>query len=273
MKLKKKIRRIAQIILAALILAGIGTLLGFVDYEQDGTLCRKLTIHVSYADSSVLITSRDLDSLITATYGSIRGKAFWQINTALLERTVSGHPYIRNAHVYETNAGEVLIEAEQRRPIIRIINCNNTSFFLDDEGKVIPYSYAYPVLLPVATGNIPDLRQIRSGDEGQDHRSRPANTSLLEDLHRMGIYISSHPFFSAQIEQIFVTPSGEYELIPKVGNHVILLGDASSIPEKMERLLIFYREGLNKIGWNTYNMINLKYTNQVIAQKQPKYEK
>jgi len=32
----------------------------------------------------------------------------------------------------------------------------------------------------------------------------------------------------------------------------------------------FYTEGLNKVGWNKYSQISLKYNNQIICKKNKK---
>ena len=59
----------------------------------------------------------------------------------------------------------------------------------------------------------------------------------------------------------------EFELIPRVGSQVIELGDADNLEEKFENLKLLYLEGFNKIGWNKYERISLKYKNQVVCTK------
>jgi cell division protein FtsQ len=59
----------------------------------------------------------------------------------------------------------------------------------------------------------------------------------------------------------------ELELIPRVGNHRVLLGDTIDLQDKFRRLMIFYKEGLSKTGWNNYSVINLKFRNQVVCTK------
>ena len=59
----------------------------------------------------------------------------------------------------------------------------------------------------------------------------------------------------------------EFEIIPVVGNHSILLGDVNDLKEKFDKLKIFYRESLNHTGWNQYSKINLKYENEVYCSK------
>ena len=81
------------------------------------------------------------------------------------------------------------------------------------------------------------------------------------------MFITHDKFLKAQIDQVYVTEGGEFELIPRIGNHVILLGKAVDLDDKFRKLYAFYKLGLNKIGWNKYNIINIKYKNQVVCSK------
>jgi len=61
--------------------------------------------------------------------------------------------------------------------------------------------------------------------------------------------------------------SGEIELIPKIGDQIILLGDTTQISEKLEKLKIFYTMGNRNEAWASYRVINLKYQDQVVCKK------
>ena len=74
-------------------------------------------------------------------------------------------------------------------------------------------------------------------------------------------------YLKALIEQIYVEKNGEFQLIPKFNDQVIIFGTTENIKDKFARLLIFYKQGLSITGWNRYNMINIKYKNQVVCSK------
>ena len=84
-----------------------------------------------------------------------------------------------------------------------------------------------------------------------------------------GLRVAPHVFIdrNAQIEQLYVNKEFEIELIPRVGNHRIVVGDATDIKTKLDKLKVFYDKGLNKTGWNEYSVINLKFANQVVCKK------
>jgi cell division protein FtsQ len=91
--------------------------------------------------------------------------------------------------------------------------------------------------------------------------------TLLNDLYKLSEYIYNDKFLKAQIDQIYVNRHKEFELVPKVGKHLIVFGKVENIEEKFERLMKFYDEGLNKTGWNKYSIVNLKFDNQVVCTK------
>jgi cell division protein FtsQ len=67
--------------------------------------------------------------------------------------------------------------------------------------------------------------------------------------------------------QINVVKNSEVELVPRVGNHIVLLGGVDRYEQKLEKLNKFYTEGLGYDSWNKYKVINLKYENQVVCSK------
>jgi cell division protein FtsQ len=83
----------------------------------------------------------------------------------------------------------------------------------------------------------------------------------------MAKFIHNHPFWESQVEQIYLNKKGEYEIVPRVGAHLIKLGTYENYREKFRNLKAFYKKGLNNVGWNQYLIINLKYDNQIICKK------
>ena len=74
-------------------------------------------------------------------------------------------------------------------------------------------------------------------------------------------------FWKAQVEQINVTRDGQIELVPRVGDHLLILGTADNVEDKLERLMNFYSKGLDNVGWNKYRSISVAYDGQVVCKK------
>ncbi len=256
MRLKKKIKRIFNLIFWGLLFTGAGILLGFANYEQEGTVCRSLHYNLFYGESDILIQEAEIDSMIRSVAGEVKGKPLFMINTEKMERVVSRNPYVSDAHVFSTNTGDIYINVYQHEPVIRIITESNNSYFIGDKGVLLPFHPDYPVRVLVASGVISD-----------SNINSDTASPLFSDLYKLALFINRDPFLKAQVDQIYVNRQGEYELIPKVGNHLILLGDAENLADKFNRLMVFYKQGLNQIGWNKYTVINIKYKNQVVCSK------
>jgi cell division protein FtsQ len=100
-----------------------------------------------------------------------------------------------------------------------------------------------------------------------DHDSLSPSEQTIYDVYRLAAFITADRFWNSQIEQIYVNNKYEIELIPRVGSHIIELGKTENIEEKMANLKLLYRQGFNKLGWNQYVKISLKYKNQVVCTK------
>jgi cell division protein FtsQ len=90
---------------------------------------------------------------------------------------------------------------------------------------------------------------------------------IIDQVYALSSFIEKDSFWSSNIEQIYVNESQELELVPRIGSHIILMGDTTNMKDKFDRLMVFYKEGLSKTGWNNYKVINVKFRNQVVCSK------
>jgi hypothetical protein len=88
-----------------------------------------------------------------------------------------------------------------------------------------------------------------------------------EHLVQIASYVNTHSPWNTEIQQIHVKNYKHIELIPLTGDHVIVIGEPRDIEDKLNRLTIFYKEGLDKAGWNKYSIIDLNYADQVVCTK------
>lgn len=91
--------------------------------------------------------------------------------------------------------------------------------------------------------------------------------------------IENDDFWGAQIVQINVLGGGlesgtgswkepQLELVPRTGDHIVLLGGLDGQErEKLNKLRLFYRNGLWHEGWNEFRYINIKYKDQIVCTK------
>jgi cell division protein FtsQ len=266
----KKFWKIAYVSMWILLVAGACFLVGFTSFEQYNRPCRRIYVTMDYGQADKLVIKEDIDSIIRRTTGRISGKPMGWINIRQIERSIKQQAYVEKVHIYESLDGNICAEVKQREPILRIINSKYETFYVDGSGRLLPPNPFYPARVLVANGNISHSymanRNFRIETPMFGDTLGPADTLLLE-LYKLALYINRDKFLKADIDQIYVTPTQEFELLPKVGGHVIMLGRADNLDEKFKKLLVFYKKGLNIIGWNKYNYINIKYTNQVVCSK------
>jgi hypothetical protein len=87
-------------------------------------------------------------------------------------------------------------------------------------------------------------------------------------------YIEEDSFWRAEIVQIVASAMSngglELELIPRTGTHRVLFGevcDSKLVEDKLDRLLLFYQNGLTNLGWDTFSTISVQYEGQVVCAK------
>lgn len=83
--------------------------------------------------------------------------------------------------------------------------------------------------------------------------------------------IEGDDFWRAQIVEIVVSQSQNgalfLRLVPRAGNHTIIFGRIEKVERKLDRLMRFYREGLDKEGWNTFRTIDVRFDNQMVCTR------
>jgi cell division protein FtsQ len=132
----------------------------------------------------------------------------------------------------------------------------------------MPVSDKFASYVPVASGNIPDKYVQGSVIKNPNEiKSGAYNKSLLEQLFEVAMFTRGSELWGAQFVQYYVNEDGDIELIPRVGNQRIILGDTQNMKEKFDKLQLFYQKELQASDLNKYNTINLKFADQVVCTK------
>lgn len=254
-------KRILNITMWLAGLAALSLLVGFIESEHKKITCKELVVSIDYGEAEPLISPEELNKLVLSSFDSLVGKKLSDINSVDIENHVNDIQFIETAEVYTTITGTMKIKVLQRNPILRVINAKNQDYYIDRKGRLVPVKTGRSTRVLVASGHIPE-KYSDTLDV-----SSPGHSRLLNDLYVMSNYIRKDEFLRAQIEQIYVTDEKEFELVPKVGRHLILFGDIAGMEDKFRKLKVFYEQGMKKAGWDSYSRINLKYKDQVVCEK------
>lgn len=246
---------------------GVFILLGFISREKEAIRCSGLEINIDRSDNNYFIQEEEVKEMFFNMGYGVDNQLLGNVDTRKIEQQVYNNSSALKAEVYTTVDGKVKIDIRQRRPVLRVFNESGESFYIDEEGWLMPLSSKFTSRVPVANGFIKDTYTLRYKSSLMDEKPEDTLRDVLRELFLLTKYIGKNEFWKAQITQLFVNGDSEIELIPRVGNHTILFGDISDMDEKFEKLMIFYKEGLKRTGWNDYSHINLKFKDQVVCRK------
>lgn len=246
-----------------LLLVYLALSFGFAQKQHQKLLCNDIVISITDSLDHRFIHHDDVLNMLENYNLMILGDNLQDINAKKLEQFFNAQPYIKNTEIYTASDGKIFIEITQRDPMLRIINAYNESYYIDTEGNILPPSANYSAHIIVANGNIPDRFDLSLSNNIFTQKV----SKQLTDAYAIANYISKDEFWNAQIVQIYTDKNFEFDLIPRIGPHIITLGSVDNLVGKIKKLDVLYRKGFNNIGWNKYLHINLKYNNQVICTK------
>jgi len=255
---KKTLTVVLDIMLAGYIVLAFTA---FNKPDMQARVCKKVNIHIQDETTNGFITATDIKSRLDKKHLYPLSQPMQKVKGRKIEDMLKKSPFVKTVECYKTQDGEVNILITQRMPVIRIKAHNGDDYYLDDNNQIMPNSH-YSSDLIIATGNIDKIY-------AQNYISILSNIFMGSDLWRN------------QIEQINVLPNEGIELVPRVGNHIVYIGQLPEISDskerqkvvsdyinkKMTRLEKFYKYGLSQVGWNKYAYINLEFDNQIICKK------
>jgi cell division protein FtsQ len=230
--------------------------------RRDSSLVEDVLVDIQpLASGNALLTEAEVERTIERTFGMpIEGLPLSEIDVERMERVLEEDAFVVNADAYVDSRSRVHVRIAQREPVLRVMDNNGGNYYLDADGKKMPLSKHFAARVLVATGNLPPHDPLfLKPDSNRKNR--------LREVFELSKRILEDEFFKAMMEQIYVSNTGEFTLIPKVGDQKILFGNYNQVNEKLENLKIFYQEGMPYEGWQKYRTINLKYKGQVVCER------
>lgn len=215
--------------------------------QAEDRICEGVNVEILDSIADGFVTESYIRSLLTRNNISPEGMKMSEINLEQIEELMLGESHIESANCFYNAAGALCIKVVPQRPVLHVISQNGDDYYLSSTGLTMPTA-SFNVNLCVATGRI--SKQFAS-----------------ERLLEMALFIHDNLFWREQIEQIHVLSPERIVLYPRVGQHVIELGSIDGFQEKLDRLRIFYRKGLERVGWNKYSTISLAYDGQIVCTK------
>lgn len=255
-----------NIALWVVLLSVVVALVSFAEAKQGARVCTSLNVVMLGDEKQHFVEWKDIEELVLNHGDSIINQPLTSVNVYKIEKAIEDLAAVKNAEVHLTLDGVLNVAVEQRKPLVRIFNNRGESGYLDEVGHFMPLSHKYTARVLVANGHYSDGLWSFNATEVAKSDSL-TKILVLDDVFRLASFIHQNPFWKAQINQVYYNRDGEFELVPRVGSHLILLGKAEQLEEKFGKLYAFYHKGLPFTDWNAYELINLKYKNQVVCTK------
>lgn len=252
-------RKIKNVILGFVwVLAACGSIVLLVAAvrKNDKKECKGVNVHIAGVSNHYFIDKNDVEQIIQMYEGDQKvGKPIANFDLDNMENALQRNIWIKDAQIYFDNHGMLQVEITEREPVARIFTKGGSSFYIDSTLMMLPLSDKLSARLPVFTGFPSDAAVLHKRD-----------SSLLEDVKTISLDIQADPFLNSMIDQVDITMQRQFEMIPKIGNQLIVFGDASDSENKFRKLKLFYKNVITKVGWNKYSAINLQYKDQVVGK-------
>lgn len=259
MERKKIIRKILVLSAWFVVISGMATLLIAANRKQKKHVCTEVLIGIKGSGEKYYIEKDEVLALIEKiNHGSLINKPVTEIDLGRMENALERNAWISHAELYFDSKDAVHVYVEEREPVTRIFTTAGNSFYIDRAGHKMPLLENVSIRLPVVTG-FSNTRKWNAQD-----------SALLEDVKSVAGFVYGHSFWNAQIGQIDITADRKFELVPVIGDHLIRIGDARDIDEKLGRLLIFYKQMMSRVGFTKYAVLDVQYEGQIVAMKKGK---
>lgn len=251
-------KRLRDTLIWILLISGVLTLLYFSVQRKTKAEISALKVHIDdiYGENQ-LISESDVIRIIEKEAGkNLTHTAIRTLNISQLESRLNEDKRIEKADLYFDSDDRLNVLVIQKKPVMRIMENTGVQYYLDNQGFRIPVNLGHSVRVPVVTG----LNEAYNADFLSQEKP-----SKLKEVFEVLVYVSRDEFLSSLIEQVHLDNNEERDiiLIPKIGREKIVFGNSDMLEDKFFNLKVFYKDGMNKLGWSRYKTLNLKYSGQV----------
>ncbi len=254
---KRKILKWMFISLWVTIGAGIAVLLVAAMRKEDKQVCTGMNVTIKGVSNNFFVDKNDILKAINEYIdGKPQGQPISFFNLRSLETELQKNIWVKKAQLFFDNNLMLQVTVLEREPVTRVFTSAGTTFYIDSSIAMLPLSEKFSARLPVFT-NFPSDKKVLA----------KADSALLRDINKLSMALQGDPFSMAMTEQVDITAQRTFELVPKIGNTIIVFGDANNAAEKLNKLQLFYKEVMMKAGWDHYSKVYVQYDGQVVARR------
>lgn len=196
-------------------------------------------------EQNLYITQGTVNKLLIQKYGSLNNVSKEKLVLNAIEEVIEANKMVKKAQVYLTVDGKLTSKIIQRKPIGRIEG--SSKFYLDDEGKRMPFSSSHSARVPIITGKI--------------------TGKGLEDVYEILKFINADDFLRKNVIGIHIAEEEMYQLKFRMEHFVVNLGGIDNLEGKFKKFKAFYSKADKDETLDKYAMVNLEFNDQVVCTK------
>lgn len=252
-KRKISVRRIMQAVITLVVVTGSVLAILSASQIQNKTKLAGIDIRIKNEQFGFIDKDEVKAQLLSNRHIDLTKTSMKKLDIRQMEEILNASPWIEHAQLYVDNKHVLHVNITQRVPMARLFEKNGNSYYLDHTLRSMPLSDKYIHYTTVVT-NVPELKDDSFA------------TAFKAQVVALVKHIEHDSFWNAQVSQIIVTDDTTgFELVPILGEHRILFGDTSNMQQKFDHLLAFYKKVLNRIGWDKYQVLDVRFNGQVVA--------
>lgn len=254
MKFKFNLRRELKILGAVIITVGI---IAFTERKQGDAAIKGVTVKIDNFNGNHFLDESDIMELMQFKKENLMGTSISSVNLKGIEQKIKKQPFIKKADLYTDLKGNLVVRAELRRPIARIVRNDGPDGYIAEDGTIMPVSEKFTSRVVLVSGSyVSQLLKQNNMHEKEESKN------ILELIAN----IRKDEFWNAQIAQLDIDSKARITMFPQVGDEKIEFGKPVDMDVKFKKLMIFYKEILPRTGWNKYDRVNLEYEGQIITE-------
>jgi len=254
MKFKFNIKREVKIVAAIIIVGGI---IAFTERRQGSASIKDISIKMKNANENHFLDEDDIVKLMELKMDNLKGASLDRVNMKEVEKKIRRDPFIKDAQLYSDLKGNLVVSAEIRRPIARIVRNDGPDGYIAEDGTVMPVSDKFTSRVILISG--PYVRQMLKQNNLNTTEEGKQLITLINTIRE-------DEFWNAQVAQLDIDSKMRITVYPQVGDERIEFGRPDNVETKLKKLMIFYKEILPRMGWNKYDRVNLEYEGQIVAE-------
>ncbi|MDR3047336.1 MAG: hypothetical protein LBU51_06965 [Bacteroidales bacterium] len=237
------------LVLKLLIFVGVIAVVILAVVKMSARKCTDISIKIDSENEYPAISDEYLISTLLQAPFPIVGEKLKDIHTDSISKIIKLNPFIEEIEKIRFERTTLVITVKLKEILMRVFPEKGEQFFIDKKGEILPFSPLVKEKTIVANGHIAN------------------NKTQLQKLFLLATAIDNHEFSKSQFWQIFVNAHHEFELIPTIGDQIVLVGDETNIEQKLFNLEKVFSNILIFKGLNEYSYLDARFQNRIISKK------